>query len=423
MHIIANQRETVVVWERKSGQPVHNAIVWQDRRTAEACTRLKEAGHEPMVQEKTGLLLDPYFSATKITWLLDSDPELRARADKGELAAGTIECFLLWRLTGGRVHASDVTNASRTMLFDYRLQDWSDELLELHNVPRQILPEVVDNAGHFGDTEAELFGQSIPICGLIGDQQAAAIGQGCIRAGSLKSTYGTGCFLLQNTGRNIVTSKNRLLSTMAYRLGDELSYAVEGSIFMAGAAVKWLRDGLGLIKDTAETEKLAASLQDNAGVYLVPAFAGLGAPHWDADARGAIFGLTQDAGPAVIARATLESVAYQTHDLISAVQADGAEWPELLRVDGGMVANNWFAQFLADLLGVPVDRPKNIETTAMGAAFLAGLGSGLYTNLEDVENLWSLERRFEPAMTEAAREAHLEGWQRAVARTLSAGGS
>ena len=420
---ITNQRETVVIWDRKTGQPVHNAIVWQDRRTAEACSRFKEAGHEPMVQEKTGLLLDPYFSATKITWLLDNVPDIRARAERGELAAGTIECFLLWRLTGGRVHASDATNASRTMLFDYHLQNWSDELLELHNVPRQILPEVVDNAGHFGDTEVELFGQAIPICGLMGDQQSAAIGQGCIRAGSLKSTYGTGCFLLQNTGSNIVTSKNKLLSTMAYRIGDELSYAVEGSIFMAGATVKWLRDGLGLIKDTAETEAMAAGLEDNGGVYLVPAFAGLGAPHWDADARGAIFGLTQDSGPATIVRATLESVAYQTHDLISAAQADGAEPPKLLRVDGGMVVNNWFVQFLADLLGTPVDRPKNIETTAMGAAFLAGLGSGLYDSLEDVEKFWSLERRFDPAMDETTRQAHLEGWQRAVQRTLSTRGN
>jgi glycerol kinase len=420
---ITNQRETVVIWDRKSGQPVHNAIVWQDRRTAGTCGKLKEAGHEPMVQEKTGLLLDPYFSATKITWLLDSDPDLRVRAEKGELAAGTIECFLLWRLTGGRVHASDATNASRTMLFDYHTQDWSDELLELHRVPRQILPEVVDNAGYFGDTDAELFGQPIPICGLMGDQQSAAIGQGCIAAGSLKSTYGTGCFLLQNTGPNIVVSKNKLLSTMAYRVGNRLSYAVEGSIFMAGAAVKWLRDGLELIEDTAETEAMAASLQDNAGVYLVPAFTGLGAPHWDADARGAIYGLTQDTGPATIARATLESVAYQTHDLVSAAQADGAERPEFLRVDGGMVANNWFTQFLADLLGAPVDRPKNIETTAMGAAFLAGLGSGLYEKLEDVEKFWSLERRFEPTMDQAKRQAHIEGWRWAVERTLSKGRS
>ncbi|MEE8371222.1 MAG: FGGY-family carbohydrate kinase, partial [Sphingomonadales bacterium] len=363
--------------------------------------------------------LDPYFSATKLAWILDSDTDIRRRAEAGELAFGTVESFLLWRLTGGRVHLSDATNASRTMLFDLKAGDWDDGLLELFRVPRSLLPDVVDNAGRFGETNKALFGQSIPICGLIGDQQSAAIGQGCIRAGSLKSTYGTGCFLLQNTGETIVRSENKLLSTLAYRIGGKSAYAVEGSIFMAGAAVKWLRDGLGIIKETSETEAMAAGLESNCGVYLVPAFAGLGAPHWDAGARGAIYGLTLDSGPAVLARATLESVAYQTHDLIAAAMADGAERPALLRVDGGMVANNWFTQFLADLIGTPVDRPKNIETTAMGAAFLAGLGCGFYSELADVEKFWSLDRRFEPAMGSEEREQHLAGWRRAVARTLS----
>lgn len=415
---ITNQRETTVIWERKSGKAVHNAIVWQDRRTADRCAALKEKGLEPLVTEKTGLLLDPYFSATKIAWILDQKPELRAAAEKGELAFGTIESFLLWRLTGG-LHATDATNASRTMLYDIRAGNWDDELLDIFNVPRALLPEVADNCGSYGVTDAALFGRAIPITAMIGDQQAAAIGQGCITPGAVKSTYGTGCFMLQNTGSDIVRSRHRLLSTVAYRLAGQSSYAIEGSIFVAGAAIQWLRDGLRMFDRAEETGEMARRAHAQSAVIMVPALTGLGAPHWDATARGAIFGLTRDTGPEELVRAALEAVAYQTHDLLEAVAKDAAFPLGTIRVDGGMTGNGWFVQFLSDVLDTTIDRPEVVETTAFGAAFLAGLGAGIYDGLGDVSSVWRLDRRFEPAMRAEERKARLSGWQRAVSKVLS----
>ena len=418
---ITNQRETVVLWERASGRAVHPAIVWQDRRTAGRCRELRAAGHDPVVQAKTGLLIDPYFSATKLAWLLDEVAGARAAAGRGELAFGTIDSFLLWRLTGGRVHATDATNASRTMLYDIRRQDWDDDLLRLLDIPRALLPEVKDSSTLFGTTPAELFGAPLPITGIAGDQQAASVGQACFKPGMLKSTYGTGCFALLNTGEQAVTSENRLLTTIAYRLGGRATYALEGSIFVAGAAVQWLRDGLKLIGHAGETEALAAGIEGSGGVYLVPAFVGLGAPHWDPDARGAIFGLTRDSGIPQIARAALESVGYQTRDLMAAMSADrGAAEGGAVRVDGGMVANDWLCQFLADILERPVERPAVTETTALGAACLAGLEVGLYSSLEAVAAAWRLERRFEPKMSASERQRLYAGWQDAVRRTRSA---
>lgn len=417
---ITNQRETTVIWERKSGKPVYNAIVWQDRRTAEVCDSLREKGLEPGISEKTGLLLDPYFSATKIAWILDQKPELRAAAERGELAFGTIECFLLWRLTGG-LHATDATNASRTMLYNIQAGGWDDELLEIFRVPRALMPEVADNCGSYGVTDAALFGRAIPITAMIGDQQAAAVGQGCITPGAVKSTYGTGCFVLQNTGSEIVRSQHRLLSTVAYRLAGQSSYAIEGSIFVAGAAIQWLRDGLKLFEKAEDSEELARRASDNSAVIMVPAFTGLGAPHWDAAARGAIFGLTRDTGPEELARAALEAVAYQTHDLLEAVAKDAAFPLGTMRVDGGMTRNGWFVQFLADVLDTTVDRPEVVETTAFGAAFLAGLGAGIYDSLGDVSSVWRLDQRFEPAMRAEDRKARLLAWQEAVSKVLSRG--
>jgi glycerol kinase len=418
---ITNQRETVVLWERASGRPVHPAIVWQDRRTAARCRELRDAGHDPLVQARTGLLIDPYFSATKIAWLLDEVPGARAAAERGELAFGTIDSFLLWRLTGGRVHATDATNASRTMLYDIHRQDWDDDLLRLLGIPRALLPEVKDCSTLCGTTPAELFGAPLPVTGIAGDQQAATVGQACFTPGMLKSTYGTGCFALLNTGEQAVRSENRLLTTIAYRLGGRTTYALEGSIFVAGAAVQWLRDGLKLISHAGESEPLAAGIYDTGGVYLVPAFVGLGAPHWDPDARGAIFGLTRDSGIPQIVRAALESVGYQTRDLITAMTADlGSDaGGAAVRVDGGMVANDWLCQFLADVLDRPVERPAVTETTALGAACLAGLAVGLYPSLEAVAKAWRLERRFEPRMSTSERERLYAGWQDAVRRTRS----
>lgn len=418
---ITNQRETTVVWERATGRPIHRAIVWQDRRTAELCRQKIADGVASHVQQKTGLLIDSYFSATKIAWLLDNVPGARARAQKGELCFGTIDSFLLWRLTGGRVHATDATNASRTMLFDIHTQDWDDTLLRIFDVPRPMLPMVKDCSGEFGIAEADILGQPVPVTGIAGDQQAATFGQACFQPGMMKSTYGTGCFALVNIGSRPVISEHRLLTTVAYRLDGQPTYALEGSIFVAGAAVKWLRDQLQLVDSAAETATLAASLTDNHGVYMVPAFVGLGAPYWDPDARGAIFGLTLDAGRAHIARATLESVAYQTRDLVSAMKADGAVPPTALRVDGGMVANDWLCQFLADMLGVAVERPKVIETTALGAAYLAGLAVGVYAGLDAVAYGWNCERRFEPKVSPARRDALYAGWQQAVRRVLAKG--
>lgn len=419
---ITNQRETTVIWDRKSGKAIHRAIVWQDRRTADRCAELRSAGHEPGVAAKTGLLLDPYFSGTKAAWILDTVDGARTLADQGRLLFGTVDSFLIWRLTGGATHATDATNASRTLLYDIHLGRWDPELLDLVGVPQAMLPDVRDSAADYGRTERDLFGTSIPILGVAGDQQAATIGQACFRPGMLKSTYGTGCFAVLNTGTEAVASRNRLLTTVAYQLDGVRTYALEGSIFVAGAAVQWLRDGLGVIASAADSGELAASADPEQAVYLVPAFTGLGAPHWDADARGALFGLTRATRPAELARAALESVCYQTRDLLEAMQRDwsAAKGGEtVLRVDGGMVASDWTMQFLADILNAPVDRPKVLETTALGAAYLAGLRAGLYPGPGEFAERWALERRFEPAMDEAERARRYAGWQDAVRRTLS----
>jgi len=417
---ITNQRETIVVWDRASGQPIHRAIVWQDRRTADECARLKADGNEHLVRERSGLLLDPYFSASKISWILDKVPGARARAERGELACGTIDCFLLWRLTGGSVHATDATNAARTALFDIHRQRWDDELCSLFRVPKTLLPHVHDNAHVFGTTTQGLFDVQLSVAGMAGDQQAALFGQACFAPGMVKSTYGTGCFMLVNTGEEAVVSRHRLLTTPAYRLDGRTTYALEGSIFIAGAAVKWLRDGLGVIADAAETDSMATGVPDSHGVYMVPAFVGLGAPHWDPEARGAIFGLTLDATGAHLARAALEAVAYQTLDLVEAMAADGANI-EAVRVDGGMTANAWLCQFLADILGIPVERPQNLETTALGAAFLAGLASGVWPDLDTLSAIAQQPDRFEPTMPRQPREALIRGWRDAVAKTLTKG--
>ena len=414
---ITNQRETLVVWDRATGEPVHKAIVWQDRRGAALCVRLKAEGCEPLVRARTGLLLDPYFTATKLKWILDEVPGVRARATRGELAAGTIDSFLLWRLTGGKVHATDASNASRTMLFDIHRGVWDEELLRLFTVPASLLPEVRDNAADFGETS--VLGRPVLIGGMAGDQQAAAIGQACLARGDVKSTYGTGCFLLLNTGEQAVASEHGLLTTIAYRLDGRTTYALEGSIFVAGAAIKWLRDGIGIITHAADTHDLATRLDDNHGVYMVPAFVGLGAPHWDPAARATISGLTFDATGAHLARAALESVAYQTNDLIAAMGADGARDLRQVRVDGGMAANDWFCQFLADMLDSEVARPANIETTAAGAAFLAGMTAGMWSGPEDIAATWRADRTFVPQMTAEKRAVLNAGWQDAVRRTLS----
>ena len=419
---ITNQRETAILWDRESGEAIHSAIVWQDRRTAEICERLKVDGHEEAIRNRTGLLADPYFSATKIAWILDNVRGARQRAEAGKLAFGTVDSFLLWRLTGGRVHATDATNAARTMIFDIHKQDWDDDLLKALDIPRQILPEVMDNDAEFGITDAGLLGAAIPITGMAGDQQAATVGQACLKAGMMKSTYGTGCFALMNTGSEAVTSENRLLTTIAYRLSGATTYALEGSIFVAGAAVQWLRDGLRLFATAGETEQLAKQSDPNERVILVPAFVGLGAPYWDAHARGAIFGLTRASGPAELARAALEAVCYQTRDLLEAMEADGAKAPVALRVDGGMVVNDWMLQFLADVLGVPVERPAVSETTALGAAYLAGIKAGLYGDAKEIEAMWQADGRFEPEMERPVRDALYEGWTQAVARVRSGAG-
>jgi len=415
---ITNQRETTILWDRKTGQPIHRAIVWQDRRTAERCAELKAAGLEAEVRSRTGLVLDPYFSATKIAWLLDNVAGASAAAERGDLAFGTVDCFLLWRLTGGTVHATDVTNASRTLLYNIHEQRWDSELCRLFGVPEAILPEVRDNSGEFGVTAAGLLDEQIPIGGMAGDQQAALIGQACFEPGMAKATYGTGCFLLLNTGSKAVQSTSGLLTTIAYRLDGRIAYALEGSIFVAGAAVKWLRDRLGVIEAAPDTESLAAQIPDSHGVYMVPAFVGLGAPHWDPDARAAIFGLTLDATGAHLARAALEAVAYQTADLLQAMVADGCAPPAALRVDGGMAANGWLCQFLADIVRVPVERPRNVETTALGAAFLAGLSAGVWSGLDAIAETWAADAEFVPSMGDERRRQLLDGWKDAVSRTL-----
>lgn len=419
---ITNQRETTVIWDRGTGQAIHHAIVWQDRRTAEMCANLRNAGHEAMVNQKTGLLLDPYFSATKIRWLLDNVPGARSAAAAGRLAFGTVDSFLLWRLTGGKMHATDATNAARTLLLDIHRGEWDAELLDLFTVPASLLPEVKDSAANFGVTDPSLFGGRIHVYGIAGDQQAATVGQGCFRPGMMKSTYGTGCFALLNTGDRPVLSRNRLLSTIAYQLEGRRTYALEGAIFIAGAAVQWLRDGLRTIKEAKEATALAQGADPAEAVYMVPGFVGLGAPWWDAEARGAMFGLTRKTGPAEFARAALESVGYQTRDLLEAMRAD---WPDataagtVLRVDGGLTASDWTMQFLADILAAPVDRPVIMETTALGAAYLAGRSAGLCPDLQGFAATWRLERRFEPLMDVTTRRRKWAGWQDAVQRTLS----
>ena len=419
---ITNQRETTVVWDRSTGQAVHRAIVWQDRRTVEMCAQLKADGHEPAITGKTGLIIDPYFSGTKVAWILDHVPGARVRAERGELLFGTVDSYLLWRLTAGRVHATDATNASRTLLFNIHTGQWDEDLLRLLRVPAAMLPEVKDSSADFGSTDPELFGGAITVAGIAGDQQAATIGQACFAPGMIKSTYGTGCFALLNTGTTAVASRHKLLTTVAYQLNGVRTYALEGSIFVAGSAVQWLRDGLGIIRNAAETGPLAEQSDHAQSVYLVPAFVGLGAPYWNPDVRGALFGLTRNTGPAELAHAALESVCYQTIDLLAAMRAD---WPEadaaniVLRVDGGMSASDWTMQRLADLLDAPVDRPTISETTALGAAYLAGLHVGLYPEPQKFADNWRLEHRFRPNMSEATRGRKLAGWARAVKGLLA----
>ena len=412
---ITNQRETTLVWDRDTGRCVHNAIVWQDRRTAAHCERLKSAGAEAVVIARTGLRLDPYFSATKVRWILEQDAGLREQAKSGKLAFGTVDSFLLWRLTGGRVHATDASNASRTMLFDIHAQCWSDELLDLFEVPREMLPEVLDCAADFGDSDPGVFGGSIPILGMAGDQQAALIGQAGIRTGMTKSTYGTGCFAIANTGSEALTSRNQLLTTVASRIDGTVTYGLEGSVFVAGSAMQWLRDQLQVIDTAGESEAIATATGVVEDVYVVPAFAGLGAPYWDPHARGAILGLTRGSTRDDIVTATLQAVAYQTCDLLDAMTDDGIA-PSALRVDGGMVANDWFLQFLADVLDVPVERPTNVESTVLGAAFLAALQGGVIGAMHDIASLWQLDAAFEPQMSSDRREQLLAGWKRAVER-------
>ena len=417
---ITNQRETTVLWDRRTGRAIANAIVWQDRRTAPLCARLKDAGHEALFTARTGLLLDPYFSGTKIAWMLDNVNGARALADAGHLAFGTVDSWLVWRLTGGKVHATDATNASRTLVYDINHGAWDEELLAILGIPSLMLPDVKDSSADYGMTEADLFGKPIPISGVAGDQQAATVGQACFEPGMLKSTYGTGCFALLNTGDTPVMSRNRLLTTIAYQLDGRPTYALEGSIFVAGAAVQWLRDGLGLILHASDSTALAEQADAAHRVYLVPAFTGLGAPYWDAEARGALYGLTRASGPADFARAALESVGYQTRDLLVAMQSDWRAdgWDTVLRVDGGMVASDWTMQFLADILGAPVDRPVVAETTALGAAYLAGVKHGYFPAPAGMAAHWARERRFDPIMSMKARDTLYAGWRDAVRRTL-----
>ncbi len=414
---ITNQRETTILWNKKTGKVVYKAIVWQDRRTEGFCKKLRSQNKETSFFNKTGLLIDPYFSATKVKWILDNVPSAKILMKKDELLFGTIDTFLIWRLTKGKIHATDATNASRTMLYNISTNKWDDGILKLFKIKKNILPEVKDCSDDFGSTHSSITGQSIPINGVVGDQQAATIGQCCFEPGSLKSTFGTGAFVLLNTGNKIIYSKNRLLTTIAYRLKGKTTYAMEGSIFIAGAGVQWLRDKMKFFKKAPETEKIIKSLKDNNNVYLVPAFTGLGAPYWNANARGILSGLTRDTGPKEIVRSVIESVAYQTHDLFEAMKHDGLR-PRLVKVDGGMVMNNWFSQFLSDIVNVGVLRPKVQETTALGAAFMAGLQIGGYKSLKDISNKWSLDKKFNPKMINKNRTKLLKGWSKAIDRAL-----
>jgi glycerol kinase len=417
---ITNQRETTVIWDKDTGKPIHKAIVWQDRRTTEYCNQLREDGHDPMITAKTGLLLDSYFSGTKVKWLLDNVAGAREKAENGKLRFGTIDSFLLWHLTGGKEHSTDATNACRTMLYNIHENCWDKDILELLDIPASLLPDVKDCSADFGLTEPALFGAAIPICGIAGDQQAALVGQACFQPGMIKSTYGTGCFVVLNTGDQAVRSNNRLLTTIGYRLNGKNTYALEGSIFVAGAAVQWMRDAMGLIESASETGKLARKADINQDVYLVPAFTGLGAPHWDGDARGAIFGITRATGPAELSKAALESVCYQTRDLLDAMRGDWQSMGEtVLRVDGGMVASNYTMQFLADILNAPVDRPVILETTALGAAYLAGLHKGIFPPPEQFSSAWKRDKRFTPSLDDEIRIRKYNGWKDAVRRTLT----
>jgi glycerol kinase len=417
---ITNQRETTLVWDRSTGQPIHKAIVWQDRRTSDFCAELRAAGHEEMFADRTGLLIDPYFSATKLKWMLDHVDGARDRAQAGELLFGTVDTFLIWKLTGGRVHATDATNAARTMLYDIRKGRWSRTICDLFDIPMEMLPEVRDSADDCGVTRADLFGREIPILGVAGDQQAATIGQACFEPGMLKSTYGTGCFALLNTGDQPVRSQNRLLTTIAYQLDGKPTYALEGSIFIAGAAVQWLRDGLQIIREASQTQALASKADPEQRVILVPAFTGLGAPYWNADCRGAVFGLTRGSGPAEMARAALEAVGYQTRDLLEAMHADwaGQGGESVLRVDGGMSASDWAMQFLSDIIAAPVERPEVLETTALGVAWLAGMRAGIYPDREEFARRWARDRDFSPTMGQDDRDQRYADWKRAVVCTL-----
>ena len=416
---ITNQRETTVLWDRNSGQPIYNAIVWQDRRTADFCASLRSEGHETDITARTGLLLDPYFSASKIAWILDHVEGARERALSGDLAFGTIDTFLLWRLTGGQVHATDATNASRTALFNIHKQCWDNALLDLFRVPEAVLPKVMNTADDFGLTEKNILGASIPVGALVGDQQAALVGQGCLTRGMLKSTYGTGCFAMLNTGESAYESRHRLLSTVGYRLGGKTTFALEGSIFMAGASVQWLRDTVGLVQSADESAGLAASIESNDGVYLVPAFTGLGAPHWNPHARGTLLGMTRDTGPAHIARAVLEAVCYQSYELLEAMADDVGEDIEMLRIDGGMANNDWLAQYLADITRTPVARPAFLETTALGAARLAGLQAGVFDDLNALQEAWIADQTFDPSMSDSRRRTLLSTWRRAVRAAIA----
>ncbi len=415
---ITNQRETTIVWDRTTGAPVYNAIVWQDRRTADHCRALREKGLEEKITAKTGLLLDPYFSATKLAWILDNVKGARERAEKGELAFGTVDSWLLWNLTGGKVHATDVTNAARTMLFNVQSLQWDKELLEIFDIPPSLLPQVHENVAAFGNTVEEILGKSLPILGMAGDQHAAMIGQACFAPGMIKSTYGTGCFALMNIGDKFRVSQNRMLTTIAYKIGGEIAYAIEGSIFVAGAAIQWLRDNVNFFDTSPESEKLAMSVADSNGVYFVPAFTGLGAPYWQPDARAAIFGLTRESTKAHITRAALEAQAYQTLDLMGAMERDGGYKPEILRVDGGLTGNYFFCQFLSDVLNCPVDVPKNAETTALGAAYLAGLGAGIYKDMDEIAKNWKRDRSYTSKMDAILRDKIYAGWQDCVERII-----
>lgn len=416
---IANQRETTIIWDKQTGRPIYPAIVWQDRRTTDICKRLSHSKLSQQLQKKTGLLLDPYFSATKIVWLLENVKHARERAEAGELLFGTVDSFLLWKLTKGKSHFTDVTNASRTLLFNIHTQQWDKEILDAFQIPAVLLPRVLDNTANFGDIDSEFLGKKIAITGMAGDQQAATIGQACFTPGMIKATYGTGCFMLLNTGKEVIQSRNQLLSTIAYRINGDVTYGLEGSIFNAGTIVKWLRDTLQLINTASETETIASSVNDTPGVYLIPAFTGLGAPYWDANARGALFGLTRNSNKSHIVRAALESVAYQTRDLLDAMLADSQTTVKTLRVDGGMTVNNWLLQFISDIVHLDIERPVCVETSALGVAYLAGLQIGMYQSLDEIAERWQSEARYTPHMASVQSEMLYKGWQYAIQKVLS----